>query len=491
MPTDRTKLKVLFGSWLALGVGNALAHGRLTYLTRLAQPGWYVALGAVSTVVLLGGWWATREVPDAEWQSAFRPLLAVVAAAYLLNIWIQVTWTRDGGMLFGTGLDIDTSLYFCYGRQLLGWPPTAAPPCDDPSFGAGRYPTMEYPQGALGLFAGSVLLAGDSAATFRWFFALVLVGFTLGSVALLLALGRARGASRAAAFLTAAVLLSPYLFRLAPVRYDIVPTFFLLLGVYTFAGARGILPRDSPVRNLPFAAMSGAAVAVAALLKWLPGLMLPFVVGCYMRRRAWGAAAAAVVAAGVLLAVTLVPFYLWDAAKFWHPYLAQTGRSLVGESVWFLVQYTLLDPNPAVPGAPWGRPPVILVSNSLITPVQAGLTLLPMALAIIWARTRAQWAALGLCSVAIFILTNRVFSPQFVIALSFMWAAALILVRPGPRALVLALLALLVVGLNNFLVFPLWPPGWVRASALLFAAAGLLTAGIVRLAIQQGFTNEA
>jgi hypothetical protein len=491
MLNDRTRIYGLLGSWLVLGVGNALAHGLLTYLPRLAQPGWYIALGVANALVLLGGWWATRGTPEAVWPTSTRPLLGLVAVPYLLNIWIQTTWTSKGGMLFGSGLDGDTGLYFCYGRQLLGWPPTATPPCDNPLFGDGRYPLMEYPQGALGLFGGSVLLTGDNATTFRWFFPLILLAFTLGSAALLLALGRARGANRAAAFLTTAVTLVPYVFRLVPVRYDIVPTFFLILGVWAFVAlphntdpAQDATPPNDSARRIPQSAIaSGLALAVGALLKWLPGLLLPFVVGYYARRRAWGAAGTTLAAAGGLLAVTLVPFYLGDAVKFWHPYQYQTSRNLIGESAWFLVQYALLDPAHALPTRPWGEPPTILVSNGLITVAQIGLTLLPLALAVGWARTRAQWAALGLCSVAIFTLTNRIFSPQFVIALSFTWAAALVLLRPSPRTLVGAVLALLAVSLGNFLVFPLYPPDWVAASALLFVVSGLLTAGIITLAL--------
>lgn len=488
-PPDRIRMYVVLGSWLAMGVGHPLAHGLITYyLPRVAAPGWYVALGTVNGAILIGGWWATRAVPDTAWQSVFRPVLGVVAAAYVLNIWIQTHWTQGGTLLFGNGLDSDMQHYFCYGRQLLGWSPDV--PLCGPRFGGGRYPLMEYPQGALGLFAASVLLAGDNAVTFRWVFALVLLGFTLGSTALLLGLGRAYGASRTAAFLAAAVVLSPCLFRLAPGRYDIVPTFFLLLGVYAFAATSHAPPRGPAVLSPRFAVLSGAALAVGTLMKWLPGLMLPFVVGYYAWRRAWSAAGAAVAAAGGLLVVTCVPFYLWDPAKFWAPYQFHTSRVLIGESAWMVIQYALLDPSHHLPTAPWANPPVILISNRLITLVQVALTVLPLASAFLWARTRAQWTALGLCSVAIFTLTNRIFSPQYVIQLVFIWAAALVLVRPGARAMVLALLALLTVDLANFLVFPLRPAGWVWISALMFTVAGLLTAGTIGLVFSGNGTSR-
>jgi hypothetical protein len=479
LTTPRARLAALLVAWLLLGGGNALAHGLLTRnLPRLQQPPWYVALGVITAAGLLGGWWLTRRVPEAAWRGLLLPLLAVIAVPTLLNIWVQTTWiSPKGGLVFGDTLDADVSLYFCYGRQFAGWPPTAGPPCDNPALGDGRYPVMEYPQGALGLFAGSVLLSGDSAATFRWVFPLVLLAFTLGSVALLHALGRAHVASRAAVFLAATVTLSPYLFRLAPVRYDIVPAFFLLLAVWLFT--RAPIPNQSAIRNPQSAIATGLAIAAGALLKWLPGILLPFVAGYYLRRRDGRGAVATVGAAGLALLVVLVPFYVWDAARFWHPYAFQASRALIGESAWFVLQYLALDPAHALPPRPWGEPPAVLVGNGLITTVQIVLTALPLGLAAWRARTAAQWAALGLGSVAIFTLANRIFSPQFVLALGFTWAAALVILRPGPRLLLSSLLALLAAGLGNFLVFPLFPDGWVWASAAMFVVAGALTAAIL------------
>jgi hypothetical protein len=246
----------------------------------------------------------------------------------------------------------------------------------------------------------------------------------------------------------------------------------------------------SEIRNPHSAIVAGLAIAAGALLKWLPGIFLPFVAGYYLRRRDWRAAAAVVGAATATLVIVLVPFYLWDAARFRHPYEFQASRALIGESAWFVVQYALLDPARALPARPWGEPPVILVGNGLITAVQVGLTALPLALAAWRARAAAQWAALGLASVAIFTLTNRIFSPQFVIALGFTWAAALVVLRPGPRLLLGSLLALIAIGLGNFLVFPLWPDGWVWASAGMFLLAGGLTAAIVLRAVQGPGTGD-
>jgi len=456
----------------------------------------------VNAAALVASWVWSQWVPEAAWRRVLLPLLGVVAVPFLLNIWVQGTWTEPkGGLVFGDTLDPDVGLYFCYGRQFVGWPPTPTPPCDNPSFGDGRYPAMEYPQGALGLFAAGVLLSGDSAATFRFVFPLIVLVCTLGCVALLHALGRAYGATRATTLLTFPLTLSPTLFRLAPVRYDLVPEFCLILGVWLFIRSRRLervkdggsgtgeeaaielAPEPDLVYRIPHFAI-GVALAAGTLLKWLPGLVLPFVAGYFLRQGAWRVASSVLAASGVVLLIVLVPFYFWDAARFWHPYLYQTSRGLIGESAWFPLQYALLDPDHTLPSRPWGEPPSILVRGGVITGVQIVLTLVPLALAWGWARTREQWAALGLSSVAIFTLTNSIFSPQFVLALGFTWAAALIVGRPDQRAILLTGLALLAIGLGNFLVFPLAVSGWIAASTGMFVLACALTVGIIVLTLR-------
>ncbi|HUS13496.1 MAG TPA: hypothetical protein VM536_00580 [Chloroflexia bacterium] len=466
-----------------LGVGNALAHGWLIReLPRGAQPDPFIALGIANAVLLLGAGVASSRVPGAAWERALPLLLAAVALPLLANIWVQATWTSPkGGLVFGTTLDPDMGLYYCYGRQALGLAPTPEPPCDNPAFGEGRVPLMEYPQGALALFTAGAALAGASADAFRVGFALILTGFTLGSVALLFALGRRAGNPRLAVFLSLVVTISPFLMRLAPVRYDIVPTFFLLLGAYLLVAG----PADAAAHDTArLAALAGIAVAAGALLKWLPGLFLPFVAGYYLRRGDRRAGLVAVGAAGGLMLVVLAPFLLADPPRFFYAYSYQGSRELIGESAPFLLQYAVLDPAHSLPGRPWGVPPVVLLGNLPMTVVQVVLAALPLALAWRWARRRVTWAACGLMSVALFTLANRIFSPQFVLALGFTWAAALVLVRPGARASAVALLVLLGTGLANFLVFPLWPPYWPAASATLFALGFGLTGWILWRCVQ-------
>jgi hypothetical protein len=270
---------------------------------------------------------------------------------------------------------------------------------------------------------------------------------------------------------------SPYVLRLAPIRYDLAPTLALLAAVAVFVLNAPSLTKGGGERPAIFAGLVGAG---GALLKWIPGLLLPFMAGDYWRRRDWRGLAALLGAAGLLLALGLLPFWLADPEKFWNPYAYQGSRHLIGESLPFLWQWAVLDPAHALPARPWGEPEAILLSNGLLTAVQVALTALPALAALRWAHDRAAWARWGLIAVAVFILANRIFSPQFLLTLGFTWAAALLLARPPVARVALALAGLIAAGGANFLVFPLWPPWWPGASAVLFAVGVGLTALCVR-----------
>jgi hypothetical protein len=79
-----------------------------------------------------------------------------------------------------------------------------------------------------------------------------------------------------------------------------------------------------------------------------------------------------------------------------------------------------------------------------------------------------------------FLLTNRVFSPQYLVLLVAAWAVAAALVVGGPREQ--ALLALPIVGatLANVLVYPtVTPTYWWVCSGVLFVLAFVATVWIL------------
>ena len=97
---------------------------------------------------------------------------------------------------------------------------------------------------------------------------------------------------------------------------------------------------------------------------------------------------------------------------------------------------------------------------------------------------RPRWTSgLALAAPAVFLLGNRIFSPQFLLPLAAVWAAGLAMTPPPrrpPAALVVVLLGVAVTA--NWAVWPRGAASWVPLQWLLFAAAGTLTVLAVRAA---------
>jgi hypothetical protein len=209
----------------------------------------------------------------------------------------------------------------------------------------------------------------------------------------------------------------------------------------------------------------------------------PWLAVFYGRGRHWLKLALFCSSSLILTVVTLGPFYIWNSAAFWYPYQYQGSRHLIGESFWFLVQNWFLDPTHSIPDKPWAEPTTILLSNNKLVIAQLFLTLLVFGLSIwrLWRATKpseaARWAGASLIGVAVFTLANRVFSPQYMVLLAWVWAAALVLRPLHWKVLVVGLAALMLASAANFLTFLLgaYPDGWVNASTVMFGVAWLFS----------------
>ena len=173
-------------------------------------------------------------------------------------------------------------------------------------------------------------------------------------------------------------------------------------------------------------ALSGAVLGLGALVKWTPGLTAVVLVAWLLasRRGRDALAHAGSFAAVVLLAY--LPFLVWNHDHVLAAYSRQSGRSITPESMWYL----LLRPFDLArvrthlsfaAGAPeW--------ADALAVALQVGL-LLALVVAAVLVRGRLRSAvALAALAPAVFLLTNRIFSPQFVIVLFAAWAVAAALV---------------------------------------------------------------
>jgi hypothetical protein len=190
------------------------------------------------------------------------------------------------------------------------------------------------------------------------------------------------------------------------------------------------------------------------------------------------------VAFAATVVLVYVPFLAWSPDEVLAAYDRQSGRTITPESVWYL----LLHPVDLArvrthisfsAGAPdW--------ANAAAT----GLQLLLVALVVVVAvqargNVRAGVAAAALAPV-VFLLTNRIFSPQFVVVVFAAVAlAAALLVRTAREQLAVGL-ALAAASFGNAFVFPFALPHydvtWQLASLLLFACALGATAWLLRRA---------
>jgi len=98
-----------------------------------------------------------------------------------------------------------------------------------------------------------------------------------------------------------------------------------------------------------------------------------------------------------------------------------------------------------------------------------------------------RWAAAGLIGLTVFTLANRIFSPQYLVLLCWAWAAALILRPVGWKGLLVTLGLMALAAGANFEVYLLgaYPDTWVRDSAILFAAAFILSGWLLWRALSR------
>lgn len=428
----------------------------------LREP--HVALGVTAALVL------AVELVHQTWTADLPVLLeAAIASTGLIYAWrvqdelrlvplLGLTLGFHLGWVLlhlavGVQADLDSSIvYRSQGNALLH----------------GDYPSSEYPVGAVLLFAFEAWVGGGPTRTAN---ALAMIPFQLLTVACVFAMR-----TRFSTWLAALVALWPLNAFYWEFKFDLVPTALLALGLLLALRERW--------------GWSGAVLGLGAAVKWVPGLafvsLLVWLVASG-RRRAAGVHALAF--ALVVFALS-VPFLLWRPSEVLAAYEQQGGRVITPESLWYLPLHAagLADLRTHISfsaGAPeW--------ANVAATAVQVLLVLAVLVAAV---RMRGNVrAAVVLAAVApvVFLLTNRIFSPQFMVLVLAALAIAAALVAPDRRAQLAVGVALMGATLANGFVYPYSLPyqaiTWQVASAVLFALAFVVTAWVVRrsLNVRQG-----
>jgi hypothetical protein len=392
---------------------------------------WLLDSAFVALAALAVAWWG---------QDSLRlvPVLLLAVGFHLALLWAHLR--------LGTQGDGDArAVYSVYGDELLR---------------RHQYPQAEYPVGAVLLFAFEVWVGGggpDPTETANGF---AMVPFQLACVASIWLLR-----TRYSAWLATLVAVWPMNDFYWEYRFDLVPAALLVAGLLLAYRGRW--------------AASGIALAVGEAVKWSPAFAaLALLVWLLAGRRLRDAARFGAGFAGAALLLN-VPFLLWNQRNYLNAYHAQGERGITNESIWYFPVRLLgladpaREPGPWAPsGAPhWADVAAVLVQLALL----AGLLVL-----VALARDRLP-AALALAALGpvLFLLFNKIFSPQFLVVLIAAWAfAAALVVASRREQLVVGLLAMAATFANAF-VFPFHLPDdsevWFPYSAVMFVAALLVT----------------
>ncbi len=310
----------------------------------------------------------------------------------------------------------------------------------------GDYPHSPYPSGAVALFAFETWAGAGATRTSSAF---AMVPFQLLSV-----LGIWTLRTRWSPWIAAFVAFWPLNTFFWEFRFDLVPTAALVVGL--------------ALANRGRWHGAGWALGLGAVVKWTPALTA-VALGLWLlasgRRRSAGAH---VLGFAIPVLLVTIPLLLLRPHEALAPYTAQSARSITGESLPYLPLRLLGLGRPA--RHYYGPAIVPSWSNGAAMALQALAVLAVIALV---AAARTRTSAVGLAAVvpAVFLLTNKIFSPQFfVLILAACAVAAALLVREAWELLVLVA----VVGAATIANTTLYPglarpvadvPGWTYASA--------------------------
>ena len=414
-----------------------------------------VLLGAVGVVLALEGFRGSRTIGTAPtW-----PVLQAIVMAVALG----VAWRRQELLRLRPLLAI--ALVFQLGWIVLhlslgvqsDFESRDVYPREGNALLHGHYPDTEYPPGAVLLFAFEALASGGTSHGVRVAHALAMVPFQLATVAGVWALRTTRSAWFAA--LVAVWPLNAFFWEF---KFDPAPTAALVLGLVLALGERWLL--------------SGVALGIGAALKWTPGLAaLALVLWLLSSRRPRDAGRHAVGFAGAFLLLN-VPFLVGWPHWFFHTYDVQGNRGISGESFPYL-PLRFLGRAQLAPGTEiWSDAVVPSWAKTASISLQLLCVLAIFAAAVLVRdRLRAGVAVAALAPV-VFLLTNRAFSPQYLVPVLAAWAVAGALVVRGRREQAALALPMLGATLANVLVYPtVTPTYWWVCSGALFVLAFLAT----------------
>lgn len=401
----------------------------------------WILVGAVASLAAFVVAW--------RWQDRLRlvPLLALSCA-------FELAWI---GLHLHLGVhSVDSSvLYRLWGNSLLD----------------GHYPNAQYPPGAVLLFAFDALLGGGPTRTAHAF---VMIPFQLVTVGAVWALR-----TRWTPWFAALVALWPMNAFSWEFRFDLVPTALLALGLLFAFRERWLL--------------SGALLGLGAATKWTPGLAMAALIVWLVADRRWRSAVAHFAGFVIVFALLHIPFLLWSPSETVYSYRYFSGQGLTGESLWYLLLAPFGSAN--VPLHQFWLPADVPSWATSATVIAQMLVLLTLGFAA-W-QTRASLragVAIAALTPVLFLLVNRVFSPQYLVLMLVAWAIAGALLVTSPTEQLALGLAVMAATTANALVYPYTLfqfELWRLASAALFVLGLATSVWLVVRAVQHSSARES
>ena len=319
---------------------------------------WPIAQAAVAAAALTVAWW---------WRSELRlPAILVIGGAF------QLAWVLLHLKLGVAGDHDPLDVYTAQGNELRH----------------GSYPRSEYPPGAVLLFGLETWLGGGHARTAN---ALLMIPCQLTCVAALWSL-RTQWTPWLAAFL-AVWPLNAYYWEF---RFDLLPTAALLVGLALSWRNRW--------------GLAGAALGIGAIAKWTPGLAAIGLCLWLLRERSPRRARDFALGFSLPVLAANVPLLLLDRSDLVAAYTTQNGRVVTPESFVYLPLHLFWNADAGY----WyfGSADISPQANRAAVWFQIAVVVVAIA-AVVFARTHAAAVALAGLVPAVFLLTNRIFSPQF------------------------------------------------------------------------------
>jgi uncharacterized membrane protein len=278
--------------------------------------------------------------------------------------------------------------------------------------------------------------------------------------------------TRYSAWIAALVAFWPMSTHYWEFKFDLVPAALLVLGLVLALRERWTL--------------SGLVLGLGATVKWTPGLSAVALLVWLVASGRRGLALRHGTAFAATVALIHLPFLVWSPGDVLAAYTRQGGRPTTPESIWFLPLDLLgfarvvghLSLSAHAPG--W--------ANALAIVVQALAVLAVLELAAAVRRNLSAGVAVAALVPVVFLLTNRIFSAQFIlVVVAGLAVAAALLVRSRLEQALFGL-AVMAVTVGNAFVYPFALPfyavTWKLASATLFAVSLATCAWLARRAVQ-------